>query len=95
MKFLLRDFTQCIHDGEIRHYFIPRFNLLSVKLTREAQTELLKVFNIIVQYDMTSLKECKNLRNVWSKFLMANSDQMTMINTVRRKLIICLQMISL
>ena len=84
LKFLLREFFQCIHDGEIRHYFIPRFNLLSVKLTREAQIELLKVFDIIIQYDMTILKECKTLRNVWSKFLLANNNQMNMIYTVRR-----------
>ena len=36
ISFLLVEFTKCIRDRELPHYFFPSFNLLSVKLTREA-----------------------------------------------------------
>ena len=69
IKYLLAEFSKCIQEGVLRHYFIPRFNLLSVKLTRAAQTELLQLFDIIIQSDISILKECRTLRNVWSEFL--------------------------
>ena len=82
--YLLREFFQCIHKGVIRHYFLPRFNLLSVKLTPEAQTELLHLLDIVIQYDISILNECKAMRNVWSKFLLANENQMKIINNIRK-----------
>ena len=82
--YLLREFTQCIHKGDIRHYFLPRFNLLSVKLTPEAQTELLHLLFIVIQYDISILNECKEMRNVWSKFLLANENQMKVLNNLRK-----------
>ena len=51
-KFLITEFAQCLHDGVLRHYFIPRFILLSVKLTREAQNELVSVV-LILLFSMT------------------------------------------
>ena len=67
IMYLLAEFSKCIQEGVLRHYFIPRFNLLSVKLTRAAQTELLQLFDIIVQSDISILKECRTLRNIWSE----------------------------
>ena len=69
IRFLLAKFSKCIRKGLLRHYFIPRFNLLSVKLTRAAQTELLQLFDIIIQSDIRILKECRTLQKVWSEFL--------------------------
>ena len=37
LKYLLDEFCKCVREGVLRHYFIPRFNLLSVKLTRAAR----------------------------------------------------------
>ena len=82
--YLLREFSQCIHQGVLRHYFLPRFNLLSVKLTTEAQTELMHLLDIVLQYDISILKECQVMQNVWSKFLLANENQMTIINNIRK-----------
>ena len=69
IMYLLGEFSQCIREGVLRHYFIPRFNLLSVKLTREAQTELLQLFDIIIQSDISILRDCRTLQNIWSEFL--------------------------
>ena len=82
--YLLREFSNCIHEGVIRHYFLPQFNLLSVKLTAEAQTELLHILYIVIQYDISIMNECKAMRNVWSKFLLANENQMKIINNIRK-----------
>ena len=73
----ISDFAQCLHDGELRHYFIPRFNLLSVKLTREAQRELLQLYDIVIQHDISILRECKTFQPVWSKFLSADENQIS------------------
>ena len=62
IKYLLSEFSQCIREGILRHYFIPKFNLLSIKLTRTAQIELLQLFDIITERDITILKECKSLK---------------------------------
>ena len=68
IKYSLAEFSKCIQEGELKHYFIPTFNLLSAKLTRAAQTELLQLFEIIIQSDMSILKECTTVQNVWSEF---------------------------
>ena len=85
IMFLLTEFRQCIQDGILRHYFFPTFNLLSIKLTRDAQKELLQLFGIIAQNDIRIFKECKTLRQVWSHFI-STDDQYTirkMMNIVR------------
>ena len=81
IKFLLIEFLKCIQDGILSHYFIPRFNLLSVKLTREAQAELQQIMDIAIQYDISIFRECKTLQGVWSKFLSATGNK----NSVVRK----------
>ena len=70
--FLLIEFRQCIREGLLRHYFFPRFNLLSIKLTREAQKELLQIFGVLIQCDIAVLRECSTLRQVWSRFITSN-----------------------
>ena len=84
IMYLLNEFRQCLHDGVIRHYFFPRFNLLSVKLTAEAQAELLQLFDIIIQKDINILKECKTLQNVWSKFLSSDKNQLSIIHNAKK-----------
>ena len=71
IKFLLIEFSKCIREGRLRHYFIPVFNLLSVKLTREAQNELLTILDLAVEYDINIFRECKTLLDIWSIFLSA------------------------
>ena len=53
----------------LRHYFIPRFNLLSAKLTPAAQRELLQLFDIIIASDISILKDCRYLQTMWSLLL--------------------------
>ena len=68
IMYLLTEFSKCLHEGVLRHFFIPRFDLLSIKLTPAAQTELLQLFNIIIQSDIGILKKCRTLRGIWSEF---------------------------
>ena len=82
---LIQEFAKCLHDGELKHYFIPTFNLLSVKLTREARTELLQLFDIIIQHGISIFQECNTLRDVWSKFLSADENQMNIIHSAHRR----------
>ena len=74
-KFVLAGFVKCIREGVLRHYFFPEFNLLSVKLTREAQTELIRLFDIIIQCDVSIFKECETLRSVWLNFIKYNGNK--------------------
>ena len=75
IKFLLIEFSKCIQEGTLSHYFIPGFNLLSVKLTREAQAELQQIMDMAIQCDISILRECKTLQGVWSKFLSATENR--------------------
>ena len=68
ISFLLVEFTKCIRNRELPHYFFPSFNLLSVKLTREAQRELLPILQTAIEHDIAILRECNTLREVWSRF---------------------------
>ena len=85
IKYILSEFSKCIQEGVLKHYFIPRFNLLSVKLTRAAQTELLQLFDIIIQSDISILRECRTLRNVWSQFLQVRQDRINVLPSLKRK----------
>ena len=38
IKYLLVEFSKCIQEGVLRHYFIPKFNLLSIKVLRPSGT---------------------------------------------------------
>ena len=80
ISFLLVEFTKCIRDGELPHYFFPSFNLLSVKLTREAQRELLPILETAIEHDIAILRECNTLRQVWSRFTTTDGN----INRVTR-----------
>ena len=80
ISFLLVEFTKCIRDGELPHYFFPSFNLLSVKLTREAQRELLPILETAIELDIAILRECNTLRKVWSRFTTTDGN----INRVTR-----------
>ena len=79
IKFLLIEFSKCIQEGILSHYFIPRFNLLSVKLTREAKAELQQIIDIAIQCDVSILRECKTLQGVWSKFLSATENRNSVV----------------
>ena len=85
IMYLLTEFANCLHEGEIRHYFIPSFNLLSIKFTQGARSELLHLYNIIIQYGIKILKECKTFQPVWSKFLSADKNQMSIIHEALKR----------
>ena len=69
LNYLLYDFVRCIRIGLLRHYFIPRFNLFEIKLTPDARRELLQIFDIVIQSDLTIMRKCVSLKNVWLKFI--------------------------
>ena len=82
---LLTAFSECLREGVLRHYFIPRFNLLSVKLTRAAQTELLQLFDIILQSDISVLRECRTFQNIWSEFLNVEGNKHMVLQDIKRR----------
>ena len=84
INYLLAEFSKCVREGVLSHYFLPKFNLLSVKLTEEAQTELLQLLDCVVQSDISFMANCKTLKNVWFNFLSSNKNQMGMIHRSRR-----------
>ena len=85
IMYLLVEFSKCIREGLLRHYFIPRFNLLAVKLTPAAQTELLQLLDTIIQSDISILKECSTLQNVWSEFLQCRENMYNIISRKKRE----------
>ena len=66
--FLLCGLRECILHGSLKHYFIPGFNLLSIKLTVESRDEILRILYIILQSDFSIMKECNTLKAVWDEF---------------------------
>ena len=82
------EFSNCLHEGVIRHYFFPRFNLLSVKLTREAQVELSQLIDIVIQHDITIFKECRTLRKVWSNFVSFDGNKISLEYLIRKNSVI-------
>ena len=75
VSYLLRQLYACIRHGVIKHYFFPAFNLLSIKLTTNAQNDLLRILGDIIYADISMVKppisillECKTLHEVYSKF---------------------------
>ena len=69
VMFLLSGFRDCIFHGSLIHYFIPGFNLFSVKLTTAARLEILRSFGVILQYDSSVMKACNTLKPVWDQFV--------------------------
>ena len=68
IMYLLHEFYTCIESGVLRHYFVPRFNLLGIKLTPDAQNELLYLFNKVREFGISILGQCKSLSGVFSAF---------------------------
>ena len=85
IKFLLSEFSKCIKEGVLRHYFIPRFNLLSVKLTRAAHIELLQLLDTIFGSDISILKQCRTLQNIWSEFLQVYQNRNNVICNLNKR----------
>ena len=85
IKFLLIEFSKCIREGILSHHFIPRFNLLSVKLTPEAKAELQQIMDLAIQCDCSIFKECKTLQGVWFKFLSATENRNSEVRNRKRE----------
>ena len=58
IMYLFHEFVSCIRTGVLRHYFVPRFNLLEIKFTPDAQTELLKIFGKLIETSISILGQC-------------------------------------
>ena len=84
---LLSNFCECIRERSLKHYFIKSFNLLSVKMTDQAQSELLRIFDIIIQSDISIIKECKTLNKVWVDNLNQDSDKNNVAEIVKRNVL--------
>ena len=84
--YLLREFSKCIREGMLRNYFIPTFNLLEVKLTRDAQTELLQLFDVVIQYDMAIMSQCISLVDVWSCFRQCRESNQPEIHVIQMQI---------
>ena len=59
------EFKIVLQGGILRHDFIPSFNLLQVKMTREAQLELLQLYDMAIQYDIRIIEKCLTLKWIW------------------------------
>ena len=81
---LLSDFRECVRIRSVRHYFIPIFNLLSVKMTDDAKKELLRIFDIIRQSDISIIKECNTLNVIWIDCLNREADTTYIFGTTKR-----------
>ena len=69
--FLFREFYFCIQSGTLRHYFVSRFNLLEIKLTPDAQTELLKIFGNVIEAGISIIGQSHSLQGVFSNCIAA------------------------
>ena len=67
--YLFNEFNRCIQTGVLRHYFVPQFNLLEIKLTPDAQTELLKIFGKVIETGISIIEQSKSLSRVFSYFI--------------------------
>ena len=85
IKYILSEFSKCVREGVLKHYFIPRFNLLSVKLTRAAQVELVHLLDIIIESDISILKECRTFQNIWSDFLQIDQNRSNVLCNLKRR----------
>ena len=67
--YLFNEFNRCIQTGVLRHYFVPRFNLLEIKLTPDAQTDLLKIFGKVIETGISIIEQSKSLSRVFYYFI--------------------------
>ena len=72
IMYLSNAFYDCVKTGVLRHYFVPRFNLLEIKLTREAQFEILHLLGMVLEIGLPVLGECDSLSVVFLKFCQAS-----------------------
>ena len=84
VKYLFIEFRKCISKGELRHYFFPMFNLLSIKPTPAAWHEILQLLDIIIQSDVSIFKDCKTLRKTWSKYVATIEQSNIVVHESRR-----------
>ena len=85
LKNLLYEFYLCLHAGLLRRYFIPRFNLLEVKLTADAQCECLHLSNNVIQCNISILGHCASLAGVWSSFLQRMSTRKMEVSQIEAR----------
>ena len=74
IMFLLCGFRECISRSSLKHYFIIGFHLLSIKLTNEARGEILRIFDVVLQYDISIMKKCSTLTTVLDEFVNTESE---------------------
>ena len=82
--YLLSRFCERVRNRSLRHYFIPKFNLFSVKLTDQPRKERLRIFDIILQSDIRVIKKCKSLKNVWAQLLSHDAGINVFSHTLKR-----------
>ena len=68
IMYLLCEFYICIQTGVLRHYFVSCFNLLEIKLTPDAKTEILRIFHQIIENGIPMIGQCSSLSGVLSHF---------------------------
>ena len=83
--YIMIRFFECLREGVIRHYFFPRFNLLSIKLTREAHTEIIQLFDIALQTGVGIVRECPSLRSIWTKLITTDDNMATTMRDLQRQ----------
>ena len=66
---LLHEFYVSIQTGVLRHYFVPRFNLLEIKLTPDAKTQLLQIFSNAIETGIAIIGQCQSLSGLFSNFI--------------------------
>ena len=71
ITFLFLEFYICIQTGTLRHYFVSRFNLLEIKLTPDAQAELLKIFGSVIEAGISVIGQIISLQGVFPNFIAA------------------------
>ena len=69
IMYLFHEFYICIQTGVLRHYFVSRFNLLDIKLTPDAKTQLLQIFGNVIETGIAVLGQCHSLSGVFSNFI--------------------------
>ena len=90
IMYLFHDFFSCIRTGVLRHYFVPRFNLLEIKLTPDAQTELLKIFGRVKEIGISILGQCNSLVGICSQFFKIRDRRHCVVRTtnIRKRILL-------
>ena len=67
--YLFQEFYSCIQTGVLRHFFVSCFNLLEIKLTPDAQRELLKIFGKVIEAGISIIGQSSSFSRVFSNFI--------------------------